>query len=157
MRSLLPAERRATFDGLRFFPYDKRFRVHGVLEAGPTVRVTLATSDGRSRLASRVGTLKVVLPGGEGALAVFRLDDAASAHLFVPFRDAAAGHETYGAGRYLEVHPRPGGLVEVDFNRAYNPDCAFGITASCPVAPSENTLSFAVPAGEMSPLAGRAR
>lgn len=114
-------------------------------------RLTLATSDGRARPASRVGTLRFVVPGGEGVLSVFRLDDVPEARLFLPFRDAAAGAETYGAGRYVEVRPLPGGLVEVDFNRAYNPDCAYGIAASCPLAPAENTLPFPVRAGEMAP------
>ncbi|MGV8041591.1 MAG: DUF1684 domain-containing protein [Thermoanaerobaculaceae bacterium] len=157
VREQLPAARRATFDGLRFFPHDKRFRVRTVLETvGPVTRLTLATSDGQARPASRVGTLRFLLPGGEGVLSVFRLDDAPDPHLFLPFRDATAGSETYGAGRYVEVHALAGGLVEVDFNRAYNPDCAYGITASCPVTPAENTLLFAVRAGEMAPPPGEA-
>lgn len=152
VREQLPAARRAAFDGLRFFRHDTHARVRAVLEqVQPVTRLTLATSDGRARPASRVGTLRFLLPGGEGVLTVFRLDDAPDPHLFLPFRDATAGSETYGAGRYVEVHPLAGGLVEVDFNRAYNPDCAYGIAASCPVTPAENTLPFAVRAGEMAP------
>lgn len=144
--------RQASFESLRFFPYDRRYRVRSVFAAARTVtRLALATSDGRARPASRIGTIRFVLPDGEGELAVFRLDGAGAEHLFLPFRDAAAGTETYGAGRYLEVRLLPGGLAEVDFNRAYNPDCAYGLAASCPVAPAENTLPFAVRAGEMMP------
>ena len=124
--------------------------------ARPLTALTLTTSDLRARPASRVGSFRFRLPGGEGVLTVFRLDDAAEPHLFLPFRDAAAGSESYAAGRYVEIQQLAGGLVEVDFNRAYNPDCAYGITASCPLTPAENTLPFAVRAGEMAPPPGAA-
>lgn len=155
VRNGLPPGQRAGLPDLRFYPYDPRFRVRTVLEPlRPEVALTLATSDGRARPARRVGRLRLVLPGGEVALWVYRLDDVAEDHLFLPFRDAGAGGETYGAGRYVDVRQLPGGLVEVDLNRAYNPDCAYGIAASCPVTPDENTVPLAVTAGEMSPLGG---
>lgn len=95
------------------------------------------------------------MPAGDALLSVYRLDDLSAElpeHLFLPFRDAGAGSETYGAGRYVDVEPLAGGVVAVDFNRAYNPDCAYGISAQCPITPAENTLPFAVCAGEMTPL-----
>ena len=94
------------------------------------------------------------LPGGQAVLAVYQLDDIRDRYpdyLFLPFRDAGAGRETYGAGRYVDLVELAGGMVEIDFNRAYNPDCAYGIAAQCPITPKENTVSFVVRAGEMTP------
>ena len=140
---------------LRFFAFDRSARVRALLPpVVPAEPLKLGASDGGFRPAHRVGRVQVRLPGGQATLAVYRLDDLARTeadNLFLPFRDAAAGGDTYGSGRYVEVERRPGGVVEIDFNRAYNPDCAYGMAAQCPVTPVENTVSFAVRAGEMVP------
>jgi hypothetical protein len=71
--------------------------------------------------------------------------------LFLPFRDATSGRETYGAGRYLEVEPPgPDGGVEIDLNYAYNPYCAYNPEWSCPIPPGENWLTVPIRAGERS-------
>ena len=82
--------------------------------------------------------------------------------LFLPFRDATAGHETYGAGRYLtdtikgthgrglEAEDGPEGRVVLDFNYAYNPSCAYNARWACPLAPPENHLRAPVRAGELA-------
>ena len=67
---------------------------------------------------------------------------------FLPFADSLAGQETYGAGRYLEPIPIPGGKVLVDFNLAYNPYCAYNDRWSCPLTPPENRLKLPIRAGE---------
>ncbi len=155
VKSALPPQRVAHFAGLRFFPYDHRYRVRTMLEPlSPPQPLRLAASDGSMRPAHRLGRVRVVLPAGEAALSVFQLDDIRDRypdHLFLPFRDAGAGRETYGAGRYVEVNRLAGGVLEIDFNRAYNPDCAYGIGGRCPVTPEENTVPFLVAAGEMMP------
>jgi uncharacterized protein (DUF1684 family) len=73
--------------------------------------------------------------------------------LFVPFRDATSGNETYVAGRYVEVplDDDEGGLLELDFNYAYNPSCVFSPAYDCPFPPPQNRLSVAVRAGERLP------
>jgi uncharacterized protein (DUF1684 family) len=64
------------------------------------------------------------------------------------FADGTTGHETYGAGRFLYV-PRPkDGSVDVDFNRAMNPPCAFNDFATCPLPPPQNKITLRVAAGE---------
>ena len=80
-------------------------------------------------------------------------DDAANPdELFVPFRDATSGHDTYGAGRYLEIAVErdatgtPAAII--DFNLAYNPYCAYSPYYNCPIPPAENTLPIAITAGE---------
>lgn len=155
VRQALPETRRAAFAGLAFYSYDRAYRFRAMLEpVRPPQPLTLAASDGSMRPAMRVGRLRLRFPAGEAVFAVFTLQDirdAAPDHHFLPFRDALAGRETYGAGRYVEVVSLGAGVVEVDFNRAYNPDCAYGITARCPITPEENTLPFAVPAGERLP------
>jgi len=155
VRQSLPEGAAATLGDLRFFPYDPRYRVKGLLERiSPPEPLRLAASDGSVRPAHRVGRVRVNLPGGQAVLAVYQLDDIRDRHpdyLFLPFRDAGAGRETYGAGRYVDLVELAGGMVEIDFNRAYNPDCAYGIAAQCPITPKENTVSFVVRAGEMTP------
>ena len=142
---------------LAFFPYDPAYRFRTVVEpVVPPEPLRIPASDGSVRPAHRVGRVTLRLPGGEARLALYALDDLAATlpdHLFLPFRDAGAGRETYGAGRYVDVVRLPGGVVEVDLNRAYNPDCAYGLAAQCPVTPEENTLPFAVAAGERMPPA----
>ena len=71
--------------------------------------------------------------------------------LFIVFGDATNRHGTYGGGRFLDV-PRPSGgaPVTLDFNKAYNPPCAFTPYATCPLPPRDNRLPFAVTAGEKS-------
>ena len=74
-------------------------------------------------------------------------------HLFIPFTDATSGEETYESGRYidLEIKDIKGDRVLLDFNRAYNPYCAY-VTGkfNCPIPPIENRLKIAIPAGEKS-------
>jgi uncharacterized protein (DUF1684 family) len=67
---------------------------------------------------------------------------------FLPFADALAGVETYGAGRYLEPEPVGDGQFVVDFNLAYNPYCAYNDDWSCPITPRENRLTVPIRAGE---------
>jgi uncharacterized protein (DUF1684 family) len=80
--------------------------------------------------------------------------DAGGPRLFIPFRDATSGKETYASGRYIDLRENTTGMYELDFNRAYNPSCAYSEGFSCPVPPPENTLEVTVRAGEMNyPLA----
>ncbi len=67
---------------------------------------------------------------------------------FLPFADALAGDETYGAGRYLEPEPAGDDRLLIDFNLAYNPYCAYNPNWSCPITPAENRLKVAIRAGE---------
>jgi hypothetical protein len=138
---------------LRFYPYDPAYRFRTIIETvTPPQPLRLPTSSGAVRPAHRIGRVRLRLPGGEATLALFALDDLRESlpdHLFLPFRDAGAGKQTYGAGRYVEVERLPGGVVEIDLNRAYNPDCAYDLAAQCPITPDENTLPFAVAVGEM--------
>jgi hypothetical protein len=70
--------------------------------------------------------------------------------LWFIFRDLTSGKETYGAARFLYAEPARDGRVELDFNKAYNPPCAFNPYTTCPLPPLENRLRVRVEAGEMS-------
>jgi len=155
IREALPKDLAARFSGIPYFPYDPAYVLRVALQpVVPPEPVRIAASDGTLRPAHRVGRVTVRLPTGSATLAVYQLDDIRERypdHLFLPFRDALAGKETYGSGRYLEVKRLAGGIVELNFNRAYNPDCAFGLAGRCPITPEENWLPFPVRAGEKLP------
>ncbi len=155
VKTALPAAAAAEFKGLRFYPFSPAYRFQAMIEpVVPPEPLTIAASDGEQRPAHRVGRVRLRFPNGEAVLSIYQLDDMRAQypdHLFLPFRDAGAGTATYGAGRYLDVERLPGGVVRLDFNRAYNPDCAYGITGRCPITPPENTVKFAIEAGEMMP------
>lgn len=140
---------RAAFKGLRYYPVDEAFRFRLQIErAPPGEEVRMGTSDGDVRVYERYGTLRFALQSVECALAGYVSPDRPDPNLFLPFRDATSGKETYGAARYLDLEPSPDGYFELDFNAAYNPYCAYNETYSCPLAPTENWLKVAIPAGE---------
>ena len=76
---------------------------------------------------------------------------AAGPAVFVPFLDATSGHETYGAGRYLDLEPEDDGTYTLDFNLAYHPSCVYDVLFSCPLTPAENRLPERIEAGERLP------
>lgn len=162
-RSPLPHPARATFQGLRYYPADPAWRI--VARLVPHERpkeVVMQASDGAAKRYENVGHVEVRVPGASGPVRIQAYRDphahvhdhghghAHSEPLFIPFRDRTSGKETYGAGRYLDVHPLDPHEVEyeVDFNLAYNPFCAYDDAFSCPFPPPENWLQVEIRAGE---------
>lgn len=140
----------------RWFAPDPALRVTArlVREASPREEVVLSTR-GNKRRALRVGAFELMLEGKPVRLTALRLLEpgVGEAELSVFFRDATTGQESYPVGRYLEpaqLPDRPGEYL-LDFNRAYNPSCAFSALYNCPIPPRENVLSVPVRAGEMDP------
>ena len=147
--SPLSEEQRAQFVGLDYFPERADLALNLPLdETGPDVGETLAipTTDGKTKSFSRAGRVRLEVDGVPIELTVFRDSDRGS--FFIPFRDGSAGGETYEVGRYLEPQARPDGTLEVDFNYAYNPFCAYGKGWSCPIPPEENRIGVSIAAGE---------
>lgn len=68
-------------------------------------------------------------------------------HLFLPFTDLTNGHETYGGGRYLNLSIPTGDTIVIDFNKAYNPLCAYNAKYYCPIPPKSNALQLPIQAG----------
>jgi uncharacterized protein (DUF1684 family) len=147
--SPLPAARRSTFQGLRYFDPDPKWDVQAALDpAASADSVWLVTSKGTREPFTRVGRVVFRRGGRVHALVLFR--SLPSDEFFLPFTDATSGHETYGAGRYVNPVPTPDGGLRLDFNRAYNPYCAYDASWVCPVPPAENHLDVRVRAGEKS-------
>ncbi len=155
IRAELPEAARGRFEGLAFYPWKPDYRLRTIMEpVVPPEPLTIAASNGEMRPAHRIGRVRLDLSGSQVILAIYHLDELKARYpdeLFLPFRDAGAGRETYGAGRYVDVERLSGGVVQIDFNRAYNPDCAYGIAGRCPITPEENTIRVAVRAGEKLP------
>ena len=140
------ADTRARFAGLDYWPADAGWRLDGKFvphPAGKTIPV-----------ANIIGTIdavpnpgKVEFQHGGKTWSLEALDEGEG--LFLIFADRTSGHESYGAGRYIDApDPDASGRVVVDFNQAYNPPCAFTPFATCPLPPPENRLDLAVNAGE---------
>ncbi len=147
-----PAERGAAFPGLRYFAPDLAYRVEAtVTPFDRPETVQLGTTRGQIRPQQRFATLKFVIDGQEYHLSAFA--DVGEQHpheLFVPFRDATSGNESYGAGRYVEVAYEGEQAVVLDFNLSYSPWCAYNAAYTCIVPPAENILRVPVRAGEQT-------
>jgi uncharacterized protein (DUF1684 family) len=153
-QSPLDPDRRQGFAGLDLFPYDPRFRFEVGLEA-PGDRSPVAApagADGEVRLVPFARTRGLAGALG-GELALYWITGYGGG-VFLPFRDATSGTETYAGGRYLldtikgaDLGVR-GGRVVLDFNFAYNPSCSYSGRWACPLAPAANRLPRPVTAGE---------
>jgi uncharacterized protein (DUF1684 family) len=141
---LTPAQQRH-FSGLHYFDENAGLRL--TVEVAPPsepAMVRMQTSTGEVQEYERYGSFRFEVDGRPATLTLFRNDLG----YFLPFVDALAGSETYGAGRYLEPEELPDGRFLVDFNLAYNPYCAYNENWSCPITPAENRLQVAIRAGE---------
>ncbi len=147
-------ERQAGFAGLSYYPPNPAYRV--VASVTPFEQqdiVQLGSTKGDIRRQVRYAELRFSLSGQTLRLTGYQApEEMTGDELFVPFRDTTSGHETYGAGRYLEVQieegPDGAHFALLDFNLAYNPWCAYSPAYSCTLPPMENTMPIAIPAGE---------
>ncbi|HBX69373.1 MAG TPA: hypothetical protein DEH25_08305 [Chloroflexi bacterium] len=144
-QSPLTPEQKREFTGLKYFPEDESLRLEVDVEEFPVAEpVEIQTSTDDVRLYQRFGCFRFMVEGQEASLTIYDTDFG----FFLPFVDALANSETYGAGRYLEPEPLENGKYLVDFNLAYNPYCAYNDRYSCPLTPWENRISVSIRAGE---------
>jgi uncharacterized protein (DUF1684 family) len=144
-QSPLSPEQRAAFTGLRYFDENPDLRMEVEVERfSQDEQVQIQTNTGDVQTYERYGRFEFEVNGQAAQLTVYRNENG----FFLPFADAQAGKETYGAGRYLEPEPAGGGRLYVDFNLASNPYCAYNANWSCPITPAENRIKVAVQAGE---------
>jgi len=137
---------RAEFRGSRWFPADEKWKVRAKWVAWPEPRTIPITNVlGMTMQEPTPGYAEFELGGRKMRLEPVTEDD----HLFFLFKDQTSGQTTYGAGRFLYAAVARDGFVELDFNKAENPPCAFTAFATCPLPPRQNTLPVAVEAGEM--------
>lgn len=138
------------FDGLRYFPVDERFCVEARLERRPVPEEAyLRTNrDGQSTV-RYLGDLTFSLEGRRLRLRLYHAGEGVGTSVFVPFRDATSGSESYGPGRYITLELTEDDHYQLDFNRAFNPYCAYTDAYECGFPPAENDLPIEVRAGEM--------
>jgi uncharacterized protein len=142
----------------RFFPINKNYNISAYFERiFDTVGFTMNTSAGTQKYFYKYGRLDFIVDGKECLLYVYQGKELMKTeqykdYLFVPFTDATTGNESYGSGRYLEFYKKDiqGDSLQVDFNKAYNPYCAYATGFKCPVPPRENRLKIPIKAGEMN-------
>lgn len=152
-QSPIPEARRAAFPGLPYFDYDPRARVLADVADAPEASYDVATSGDGSYRFTRFAVARFALLGRPYALELYWLEGYGGG-VFLPFRDATSGAETYGAGRYLfdtvkgaDLGTDCGRLI-LDFNFSYNPSCVYDPKWVCPLAPPPNRLSTPIRAGE---------
>ena len=151
--SPVPKEKRDALLPLPYFPVDPAFTVPAALKlSGDRPVFEMPTSTGALRKMQLVGTLEFTFEGERRSLGAFVEDGTQQiTNLFVPFADLTTGMDTYAAGRYLDIEPTTTGYYTIDFNRAYNPYCAYNATYECPFPPPSNRLNVAIRAGEKAP------
>jgi uncharacterized protein (DUF1684 family) len=146
-QSPLTEEQRKAFHGLAYFPENPALRFELALEKyEQPEHVRMQTSTGDVQDYWRVGQIRFQVSEQTATLQVYQSIDGGG--YFIPFVDATAPEETYGAGRYLEPEELGDDKLLVDFNQSYNPYCAYNERWSCPITPRENRLSVRIEAGE---------
>jgi uncharacterized protein (DUF1684 family) len=136
---------RREFRGLEWFPVNEGFRVTARwVPYKPPKRIPIPNVLGDTELQQCSGYVAFTLNGTEHRLEPVDEDGK----LWFIFKDATSRKETYPAGRFLYADPPKEGKVVLDFNKAYNPPCAFTPYATCPLPPKQNQLPVTIPAGE---------
>lgn len=146
--SPLTPEQKKVFKSLNYFAPNPSLIFHN-LKLEPVVGdqlVQIKTSAGDTQGFKTKGKIAFDVDGTAGELTVYDSTDGSG--LFLPFRDKTNQSETYHDGRYVEVEEENGKIVELDFNYAYNPYCAYNENFRCPITPEDNTLPVSIAAGE---------
>lgn len=139
---------RTEFKGLDYFPPTREWIVNARFEPyRPYKKIPILDIVGLKHSMQSPGAI-VFTKGGQEYRLDTVLEDPGDKELFIMFADATSAHETYGAGRFMYIPFPQNGQATVDFNRAYNPPCAFSDFATCPLPPSQNRLKVRVEAGE---------
>lgn len=138
-----------TFKGLDYYPVDENYKVEAKIERFDAKEVVIMpTSDGKEKRYKKYAYAKFNIMETSVALVLYQPVQKPNDLLFLPFADETSALETYGSGRYLDFDIPEGESIEIDFNLAYNPYCAYSDKFSCPLPPRENFLSVAIKAGE---------
>jgi len=138
---------RQHFNGLHWFPVNEKYRLTARFVAyGKPKMIPITNVLGDTEPEASPGYVEFTLDGQRLRLEPVSEDQ----RLFFIFRDLTAGPETYPAGRFLYASPPTNGQVELDFNKAENPPCAFTAYATCPLPPRQNQLAVRITAGELN-------
>jgi uncharacterized protein (DUF1684 family) len=151
-QSPLPPAKRQRFRGLAYWPPDPDYRFElPLLEHDEKKLITVEDTGVHVRELRRWGEFRFELHGKRCTLEAYKSNPDED-RLFIPFRDATSGKESYGAGRYLDLEAGRNNTADgrwvLDFNEAYNPWCAYSSGYVCPFTPPDNWLAVAIRAGE---------
>ncbi|MEP7320077.1 MAG: DUF1684 domain-containing protein [Panacibacter sp.] len=141
------------FKGIHFFPSDSRYAVRAKFVRTKDEKIfEMPTSGTEKRMYVKYAEAVFTLQGKEYKLSIYQSVDLAKNreyrdYLFIPFRDATSGKETYGGGRYIDLTIPYGDSILINFNKAYHPYCAYTEGYNCPIPPRENTLPIKIEAG----------
>lgn len=158
LRSPLTNEDRVDFEGLPFYPANAAFRVRAQFEPLEAPVVEFPTTTDRIARYRPHGKLFFELDGASFVLTVYapmafpgNRAQAELPPLFLPFTDLTNGEGSYGGGRYIDIERQKGAEWILDFNKSYNPYCAYNDRYSCPVPPEGNHLETRIEAGVRYP------
>lgn len=141
------------FKKLIFFPTNESYKIEAQFTRTPNEPIfEMPTTGNKTPLYAQYGIATFTLNGQELNLRVYQnqkliLDPEYSNHLFIPFNDMTNGFETYDGGRYIDLEIPKGEKIIIDFNKTYNPYCAYNDGYSCPIPPEENNLKVEIKAG----------
>ena len=140
---------RVPFHPLQYYEPDAGLVVHATLrrKAAPE-EAYLRTNRDNQAVMRYIGELEFEIHGEALHLRLYHAGEGVGTSVFVPFRDLTSGDESYGPGRYLTLELNEADEYELDFNRAFNPYCAYTDDFECAFPPAENDLPVAIRAGE---------
>jgi len=152
-KSPLTKEDLKTFKALDFYAVNTDYCVTAKFKRTPNEKpFYMATTTGRKAKYVKYGELSFTLNGKACKLDIFQSPDLMKIeeykdYLFLPFTDITNGEGSYAGGRYIDMRLPKGDTMQIDFNAAYNPYCAYNHDYSCPIPPTQNNLDVAVKAG----------
>ncbi|PJA06417.1 MAG: hypothetical protein COX70_09460 [Flavobacteriales bacterium CG_4_10_14_0_2_um_filter_32_8] len=152
---LLPKDRRK-FKGLDYFPINENFRVVAkLIRTENEVPFKMKTTTDRLPIYQKYGEIHFTLDGKQLELSLYQNlqlseKEEYKDYLFLAFTDLTNGNESYGGGRFMDLKIPEGDTIIIDFNKSYNPLCAYNHSYSCPIPPKENFLDLAIKAGVMA-------
>ena len=145
------------FKGLDFFTIDTKYKVKAKIVKTPDAPTfNFPTTTNRVAVYKKYGIVSFFIDGKDFELAIYQDENPQEKyknHLFLPFLDNTNGKTSYQGGRFIDVlttDENADGTITIDFNKAYNPYCAYSDRYSCPITPRNNYLDFEIKAGVMA-------
>ncbi|MEJ8843805.1 DUF1684 domain-containing protein [Lacibacter sp. H375] len=143
---------------MKFYPVQQQYRITAVFVRKENSPWFMMSTSGNTKQQYRVyGIIRFSIHDTAVTLHIYQSRSLMSSekykeHLFIPFTDFTSGRETYGGGRYIDLNISDisNNTYVIDFNKAYNPYCAYTTGYNCPIPPKENDLAVAIKAGEMN-------
>ncbi|WGF91201.1 DUF1684 domain-containing protein [Aequorivita marisscotiae] len=151
--TILEPEDFEKFAGLEFYPIEEKFIVTAKFVRTPNEKPFLMpTTTSRTPEYVKYGEAHFNIDGKDFVLNLFKNvlpydEPGYEDYLFLPFTDLTSGNGSYGGGRYVDLRIPEGDTIVIDFNKAYNPYCAYSARYSCPIPPKENDLLIRIEAG----------